>query len=159
MPTRADHLADIATAAISVARKIQGEPFKDPAIIPLVHLDRIVLRHIHRYPGIRLSDLAAELGLQPSNASTAIRSLTGKGMVRKDSDPADRRAVRLYATDAGEESTARVRHEWAELLEPLVESDADAARLAELLVSLDDALNRHVGSHGALGRDRTEDGS
>ncbi|GMA36920.1 MarR family winged helix-turn-helix transcriptional regulator [Demequina litorisediminis] len=150
MPQRADHLADIATAAISVARKIQGEPFDDPEIIPLVHLDRIVLRHIHRYPGIHPSALAADLGLQPSNASTAIRSLTAKGMVDKTKDPADKRAVRLHTTDLGESVTARVRRAWADLLDPLIAADDDAVRLARLLVDLDDALNRHVGSHGSL---------
>ncbi|MDN4477323.1 MarR family winged helix-turn-helix transcriptional regulator [Demequina sp. SYSU T00039] len=159
MTSRTDHLADVATAAISVARKIQSVPFDDPGIVPLCHLDRIVIRHIDRFPGLQPSEVAADLGLQASNASTAIRSLTRLGLVEKRTDGADRRAKHLHLTAAGEDVGRRVRGEWAALLDPLVSSDEDAATLARALVALDDALNRHVGSHGALGPERTEPGA
>ena len=150
MTPRADHLADIATAAISVARKLQSEPFEDPAIVPLCHLDRIVLRHVDRFPGIHPSNLAADLGLQSSNASTAVRSLTGLGLVRKEADATDRRAVRLHVTAAGADVSARVRGEWARLLDPLVAPETDTRAIASALVALDDALNGHLGSHRAV---------
>lgn len=152
MTSRTEHLADIATAAISVARKIQSVPFTDPGIVPLCHLDRIVLRHVDRFPGIHPSDLAADLGLQPSNTSTAIRSLTRLGLVEKRADGADRRAVRLHLTPRGEDVGARVRAEWAALLKPVVGPGIDTDALAEALVALDDALNSHVGSHEAVAR-------
>lgn len=156
MSTRADQLADVATAAISIARKLQGRPFSDPAIIPLCHLDRIVLRQIHRFPGISPSKIAADLGLRQSNTSAAVRSLIGLGMVAKEADPLDRRAVRIHATELGEDSTARVRHEWSEMLETTVPAGMRTEDLAEAMVAIDDALNQHLGSSGAFGPDRTE---
>ena len=58
---------------------------------PLPQSELEVMRLLVRRPGLSVSDVARELGLQPSNASTAIRLLIARGTLQRQADSADGR--------------------------------------------------------------------
>ncbi|GAA3705763.1 hypothetical protein GCM10022377_19420 [Zhihengliuella alba] len=140
MPTppsrRDDLLADLADALIDVARSLQDHGYRDPELVPLTRQEITVISHIHRHPGTIPKELAADLGLKSSNASTALRGLEAKGMVVRTPDPADGRRTHLDLTDLAEDSIRRVRDGMSRLLHPLDLDDRDLARTVEALRGL-----------------------
>ncbi|MGW4487695.1 MarR family winged helix-turn-helix transcriptional regulator [Amycolatopsis sp. NPDC004368] len=63
-----------------------------------------LLRVVDRVPGIGVAAAARELGLAGNSVSTLVNLLVEAGLLRREVDPADRRAARLEVTGA-----ARVR--------------------------------------------------
>jgi len=62
--------------------------------------------------GLRLTDIAAQAGMAPQSMGEVVDDLVAKGYLRRQEDPADRRAKRIYLTgqgrqaaDAGEAAT------------------------------------------------------
>jgi DNA-binding MarR family transcriptional regulator len=77
-------------------------------------------------PGIRMSALAARLGVGLSTVSGSVDRLTDMGLVARRDDPADRRQVVISLTDQGHEVIERFQ-------------DLGAQLMRDLLASLDDA--------------------
>jgi DNA-binding MarR family transcriptional regulator len=69
-----------------------------PGVESLPGSELEVMRLLVRRPGLSVGDVARELGLQTTNASTAVRSLIGRGLVRRRRDAADGRLARLFPT-------------------------------------------------------------
>ncbi|HET7094903.1 MAG TPA: MarR family winged helix-turn-helix transcriptional regulator [Thermomicrobiales bacterium] len=65
--------------------------------------------------GLRLSELAARLAVTPPTASVAVRTLTAKGLVRKERAPADARGVVLTLTALGVRQAERAAG-WSDFL-------------------------------------------
>ncbi|GGM36805.1 hypothetical protein GCM10011608_21820 [Micromonospora sonchi] len=61
-----------------------------------------LLLWLRRSGSIRLTDLAARLGVGKGTLSRQIQSLEGLGLVRRDPDPSDRRAAQLSLTEEGQ---------------------------------------------------------
>lgn len=82
--------------------------------------------------------LARELGIDRTVMTYLIDDLVAGGLVGRRADPADRRARRLLATDAGrallEDVQQRLRHAEDEVLSPL--PDDDRATFREMLQRL-----------------------
>lgn len=74
-----------------------------------------VLSYLARLGPARLGAVAEELAITPQTASTSVRALEDKGLVRKTSDARDRRAVALELTGAGRATAATVAT-WADAL-------------------------------------------
>jgi DNA-binding MarR family transcriptional regulator len=101
------------------------------------------LRRVAEGEACRISELAAaEAVAQPSMTALAAR-LEARGLVRRESDPADRRAVRVAITEAGAEQLAAVRAARAELLGARIErlDESEKAALAAVLPVLDSLLS------------------
>src|ERR1700737_1976782 len=49
----------------------------------------------------RMTDLADHLGIVPRSVTTVIDALEEAGLVRREVDPQNRRAIRLHLTDRG----------------------------------------------------------
>ncbi len=75
------------------------------------------MRLLVRRPGLSVSEAAAELGLQASNLSSAVRSLVARGELERRADPADRRIVRLYPTMQALAVRAAQEHAWGVALD------------------------------------------
>ena len=105
---------------------------------PLPRSEREVMRLLGRRPGSTVNAVARDLGLQPSNVSASIRSLVDRGLVERQSDPADGRQVKLFLTRsarAARESRERLWGEdFASLLDEL--TPADRRRLLDALPAL-----------------------
>jgi DNA-binding MarR family transcriptional regulator len=75
-----------------------------------------VLFTIARLGPIRLSDLAAEEGLNPTMLSRVIADFAESGWVTRVCDPGDRRAALVQATAAGRRLCERMRGERTDVL-------------------------------------------
>ena len=87
----------------------------------------------------RMTDLADRLGIVPRSLTTVIDALEQAGLVRREIDPQNRRAIRLHLTDHGlsvRDDMREARRRAAEdLFAPL--SPDDRAALGQLLSLLD----------------------
>lgn len=90
--------------------------------------------------GMRLKDLAERLRIAPRSATEVIDQLQGLGLVGREPDPADRRAVIVTPSDAGRELAESVlaqrRQRSDEYFAPL--SDEERRELGRLLGRLAD---------------------
>jgi DNA-binding MarR family transcriptional regulator len=102
------------------------------------------LRRVADGEACRITELAsAEAVAQPSMTALVGR-LEARGLVRREPDPDDRRAVRVAITDAGREQVAAVRAARAELLGARIDrlDESSRAALAAVLPVLDSLLDR-----------------
>jgi DNA-binding MarR family transcriptional regulator len=62
---------------------------------------RLVLRLVGRHPSIAAGALARTLHLHPSTVTGVLARLEGSGLIRRTTDPADRRRTTLVLTNKG----------------------------------------------------------
>ena len=88
---------------------------------------------------LRMTELAEHLGIVPRSVTTVIDALEEAGLVRREIDPTNRRAILLHLTERGtavRDDLREARRRAAEdLFAPL--SAQDRQTLAELLTLLD----------------------
>ncbi|MCP2257552.1 DNA-binding transcriptional regulator, MarR family [Streptoalloteichus tenebrarius] len=129
-------------ALYALTRVLRFRGVAESGLAPLPPTDLDVLRFVLDSPGVGTSTLARELGLHASNVSTAVRGLVALGLVRREPDPHDRRAVQLFPTRGAEHGMALIEDSWAEIF-------ADA--LATLPADQREALTAAVPALRALG--------
>ncbi len=76
-----------------------------------------VMRLLVRRPGLSLSEVADELSLQPSNASTTVRGLVARGLVERRADESDGRITRLIPTAEARQARTAREQAWGRLLQ------------------------------------------
>ena len=81
---------------------------------PLPTSEIALLKQVLDGPGATIGELAAALGLQQPNVSTAVRLLQQRGFVVKETDPSDGRIVRIFATDRGASEHRAITDAWTE---------------------------------------------
>ncbi len=74
-------------------------PLEDVRVTPA---QLILLDWIATSPGCSVREIAAGLGLTPPTVSVGVRRLEEAGLLERQPDPQDRRAVRLSVTARGE---------------------------------------------------------
>lgn len=104
------------------------------------------LGELRRYPGVRVSDLAALLSLRQSTVSNLVERLAQARLVSRRRNDADRRVVRLYLTRAGERLLARTPGAARGVL-----PDALERLSAAELLHLDAQLSRLLGAMARRG--------
>lgn len=75
-----------------------------------------LLNTIHRLGPIRLSELAAEEGINPTMLSRIVGDLVLGGLIERVGDPHDRRAALVVVTRAGRKLVERMRRERTDVL-------------------------------------------
>lgn len=72
-----------------------------------------------RSPGgrLRMSDLAAQIGLSTSGVTTLVERLIGRGLMDRAADPCDQRALVVTLTGAGRELLAGTQAEMLPVIE------------------------------------------
>jgi len=99
---------------------------------------RVIARYEDEEP-LRMTELADRLGIVPRSLTTVIDALEEAGLVRREIDPRNRRAILLRLTERGaavrDELREARRRAAEELFAPL--SAADRSALAALLAQLD----------------------
>lgn len=91
-----------------------------------------------RGESIRMTDVAAELGITPRSATAVIDGLEHLGLVTRAPDEHDRRAIRVGLTSAAEALLPSVRTAWDEMCDHLCGSlnDAERSTLLGLMLKL-----------------------
>jgi len=94
--------------------------------------------------GVRVSDLAVEMGLDASTISRKVQELEAARLVTRTEHPADRRSAVLSLTREGRTVSARIKRERARQLEGVLADwpGSQRARLAELLEQLATDIRR-----------------
>jgi len=107
------------------------EDLVEPACFPLA-------KQLMRPDAMRLSDLAADIGLDASTVSRQIKQLEDKGIVERTPDPADGRASLVRLTDDGRATMQAAFSRRYQRIQGVLAhwSDADRAQLQTLLTRL-----------------------
>lgn len=98
-PESASEWAELALVTQRIARQGHIAALRRSDVDLLPPTLEGVLRHILEHPRCRVQDIADALLFAPSNASSAISRLERLGLVTKEPDTEDRRAVRVRATE------------------------------------------------------------
>jgi DNA-binding MarR family transcriptional regulator len=94
----------------------------------------------------RIGLLAASFGLDPSTITRQVQALERVALVKRETDPEDRRASILDLTDEGREVFERTRSHRQKRLQEVLDdwSDADRQELARLLTQMNDSITTLV---------------
>ncbi len=95
-----------------------------------------LLRHIHLSPGITQKELSRRTQIDKGTAARGVAELEAAGFVRREADPEDRRARRLYLTDEGKRLIPAV-YATLRLVTDICAADLSAEELEELFNLLD----------------------
>lgn len=89
--------------------------------------------------GLRVSEIAAELGVTPSSVTQIVTELESNGLVVRSMDAADRRAVRVSLTDSGQRLTEEFHRPYMPVMNELALSlgDEKCQTLIDLLSEVD----------------------
>jgi DNA-binding MarR family transcriptional regulator len=120
-----------------ILREIALDASQDGRALPVTGGELTLIEAVARQPGSTIRELCQATGLTQSWVSTLARQLAGKGVVRLEADPADRRRTRVRLEP---ETARRALHEEGRrpigdaLTRALPHLDvADAAELERLL--------------------------
>jgi DNA-binding MarR family transcriptional regulator len=102
---------------------------------PLTQTQTEVLRLIVHSPGVAPGRLAMDTGMQPSNISTTLRSLTELGLIERETDAADRRSTRILPTDKAIEGATRIEAVRTQLVLDALDA-VDAADVDHLIAAI-----------------------
>lgn len=94
-----------------------------------------LLAEVNRLQPVRLADVAKAVGISQGTASTLVETLVRDGLVRREADQSDRRAVRLTTTAAGAAQAQAWLSDYLRIAEDLfgVLEPAEQLALTELL--------------------------
>jgi DNA-binding MarR family transcriptional regulator len=132
--------AQLADLLLGLTRRLRKSQANGLAPLGLTPAQERALRIVTRSPEpLRMTELADRLGIVPRSLTTVVDALEQAGLVRREVDPRNRRAILLRLTDHG----AAVRNDLREarrraaedLFTPL--GPADRQSLAALLTRLD----------------------
>jgi DNA-binding MarR family transcriptional regulator len=107
---------------------------------------RLIVRCLGKYPGIRAGQLAALLHVDPGTTSAALRRLEHKGLIERRRDPRDQRRTSLGLTARGRSldraTPGTVEHAVERLLDH--ESPEDLAATGRVLEQLTARLDAEL---------------
>ena len=145
-------LADLLQRLMRRLRRAQAQRLAPLGLTPA---QERALRMITRSEEpLRMTELADQLGIVPRSVTTVVDALERAGLVRREIDPHNRRAIRLHLTDRGlavRDDMREARRSAAEdLFAPLPADDRRA--LGELLGQLDQEPAATGGDGAGRGR-------
>ena len=130
-------LADLLLRLTRRLRRAQAERLAPLGLTPAQERALRIITRSEEPP--RMTELADHLGIVPRSVTTVVDALEEAGLVRREVDPQNRRAIRLHLTDRGmavRDDMREARRRAAEdLFAPLTAEDRKA--LGELLSLLD----------------------
>lgn len=123
--------------ALSLHRVVRRGVHRVVPALPLAQAELLVT--VRDHPGVSVSEAAEHLHVAANTVSTLVNQSVAAGMLRRDTDPSDRRAARLTLTEAAERHLA----DWRDCAVELVRDgigrlpQKERAALAAGLVSLE----------------------
>jgi DNA-binding MarR family transcriptional regulator len=140
---------EVAVLVVDIAREIQLRAALSTPVVPLTQTQGQVMRFVHDHPGCSASDIADGSALQRANVSTALRDLRGRGYITSQRDDVDGRAIRIDSTPLADDTIAKLRTSWADLIAQAWDEDAEAGHSPNLghlsadLARIRDGLRAH----------------
>jgi DNA-binding MarR family transcriptional regulator len=127
---------EMVLALFTIVGGIQRATRRSPAASRLT-----VLQVIETRPGMRPSEIAAELDVNQSSVTRHIQALKAKGLVTVKADPQDGRAYTLQLTDSGRDELAELTQIGLQRFASFVADwDAEEVRtLTRLLVKFEES--------------------
>lgn len=124
----------------AVARQLREISRDALAPLHLTPSQSRALRVLARHGELRLGDLADHLRIAPRSATEVVDDLETAGLVRRQPDPADRRATLVGLTPGGQQRLAAIKAARRDGEERVFGrlSDADRRALARILARLRD---------------------
>jgi DNA-binding MarR family transcriptional regulator len=98
-----------------------------------------VLLHVERAGPVRLSELGAAEGINPTMLSRVISHLVEAGLIERTSDEDDRRSAWATVTEAGSRLAARIRRERTDAVNAALDElpEVDLHRIEQALPALE----------------------
>ncbi|QKV79829.1 MarR family winged helix-turn-helix transcriptional regulator [Amycolatopsis sp. Hca4] len=126
-------------AVLGVRRVVRRRIRADVPGAPLPGAQVELLRVVADHPGIGVAAAARELHLANNSVSTLVNQLAEAGLVRREADPADRRAIRLEITAAAADRMAAWRRARTGLVADALTrlSEEDTAAIEQALPALE----------------------
>jgi DNA-binding MarR family transcriptional regulator len=132
-------LADLVHRLTRRLRRAQAERLAPLGLTPAQ--ERAMRMIARSEEPLRMTEIADRLGIVPRSLTTVIDALEEDGLVRREVDPRNRRAILLHLTDRGtavrDELREARRRAAEDLFAPL--GDADREALGGLLTRLDES--------------------
>jgi MarR family transcriptional regulator for hemolysin len=140
---------EIAFTIMDVARLLKTYADQRARQFGISRAQWAVLLRIDRTEGLKQSELAEMLDLQPISLTRLLDRLAHNGLIERRSDPNDRRANRLYLKPAAKPLLGRLSELGADMMETVLEGlDAKAVdRMLKELGVLKDNLRRAINRH------------
>ena len=109
-PMRTPATADEVMAVVLALRRVVRRRLRAELPGPLLRGGQVeLLQLVEAEPGIGVAAAARALHLAGNSVSTLVNQLGASGLLRREIDPVDRRAARLFLTDAAVARLARWR--------------------------------------------------
>jgi DNA-binding MarR family transcriptional regulator len=108
--------------------------------------------------GQRSARLAQRLAVRKPTLTALADGLIGAGYAERESEPGDRRIVRLLLTDAGRAALARADEAYQAALAPLLSQMSDPDRLLDGLVDAGEAMDAWLRARALAAGERSEAG-
>jgi DNA-binding MarR family transcriptional regulator len=115
-------------------------PFLEP--MGLTHPQYLVMLALWQHGPLSVKDLSGLLLLDPGTLSPLVKRLEAAGLVRRDRDPRDERALAIALTDAGRALRAQAEQIPPGIVERLGMDLAELTSLREALTRVIDASQR-----------------
>jgi DNA-binding MarR family transcriptional regulator len=153
-----DEPASVSDLFWAVARRLRHASRESLAPWEVTPSQLRALGTLMRHGPVRPSALAKHLGIAPRSATEVVDALEERGLVRRETDPDDRRATLVVVTDHGTEVARAIRGARAAEADRLFAGldDADRAELERLLRLLlaEPEPTPAAGSHPGSGEGR-----
>lgn len=85
-----------------------------------------VLMNLYRHPGMSQHDVARRLLVGRSNITMLLPQLEKQGLLRRESDPRDKRVLRLFLTEEGEHVLLKALKVYTELIDKVMSNSSPA---------------------------------
>ena len=142
-----------------VARMIRTYADHKASQFGVTYAQWVVLARLDRFEGLKQSELAEMLDLQPISLTRLLDRLCDAGMIERRSDPSDRRAKRLYLTPASKPIIERLGDLGEELMATAlagVEREAVEKMVAQLAI-IKENLRQAIQQKNAAAADTEEE--
>ena len=134
MPINSEN-REIAFTINDVARLLRTYADQKAAQFGMTRAKWAVLARLDRFEGLKQTELAEMLDLQPISLTRLLDGLADNGLIERRADPADRRAKRLFLTPAARPLLERLSDLGEDLMQTAL-ARLDRAELTVLLARL-----------------------
>ena len=140
---------EIAFTIMDVARLLKTYADQRARQFGISRAQWAVLIRIERCEGLKQSELAELLDLQPISLTRLLDRLADNGLIERRADPNDRRANRLYLKPAAKPLLGRLTELGGDMMETVLEGlDVKSAeRMLKQLVTMKDNLRRAISAN------------